>query len=32
VVDEMDIWRAAQVLVKRYDEGAGFETAKRVMP
>jgi hypothetical protein len=30
VVDEMDIWCAAQVLVKGYGEDAGFETAKRV--
>ena len=30
MVDDKDVWRSAQVLVKRYGEDAGFEAAKRV--
>ena len=30
MVDDLDICRSAQVLVKRYWETAGFEAAKRV--
>jgi hypothetical protein len=30
MVDDKDVWRSAQILVKRYGETAGFEAAKRV--
>ncbi len=30
MVEEIEIWRAANQLVKRHGEDAGFEAAKRV--
>ncbi len=29
LVSDLDIWRAAQVMVKRYDDGAAIEAAMR---
>ncbi len=29
MIDDRDIWRAAELLVERYGDGAGAEAAKR---